>query len=154
MMRSTLAVTSVAALFATAAYAQSPVKLGTLDCDVAGGIGMIIASKKEMACAFTPATPGPIEAYRGSISRFGLDVGATNASRIVWVVYAPSSGRQSLSGTYAGATAEATFGAGLGANVLIGGSNRTIALQPVSLQEQSGLNVAAGVAELRLRAAN
>jgi hypothetical protein len=41
--------------------------------------------------------------------------------------------------------------AGVGANVLIGGSNRTVTLQPVSFQGQSGLNVAAGVAGIDLR---
>jgi hypothetical protein len=88
------------------------------------------------------------------ISKFGLDLGATTGARMVWIVYAPTAAYQSLGGTYAGATAEATFGAGLGANVLIGGSNNTIALQPLSIQGQSGLNLAVGVADLRLGPAN
>jgi Protein of unknown function (DUF992) len=36
---------------------------------------------------------------------------------------------------------------------LIGGSDRTVTLQPVAVQSQAGLNVAAGVAELDLRPA-
>jgi hypothetical protein len=73
----------------------------------------------------------------------------------VWSVFAPSGrySRGALAGNYSGASAEATVGAGLGANVLLGGSNRSFALQPVSLQGQSGLNIAAGVADLQLQAA-
>ena len=103
---------------------------------------------------FTPSQPGPREVYVGSITKFGLDLGATAGGEMVWAVYAPSSRKfGALAGNYGGATAEATVGAGLGANVLVGGSDRTVALQPVSVQGQAGLNVAASVAELRLRPA-
>ena len=86
------------------------------------------------------------------IRKFGLDLGATTGGQMVWSVYAATTGRvAALAGSYAGATAEATIGAGLGANVLVGGSDRTIALQPVSIQGQTGLNVAAGVADLELQ---
>jgi hypothetical protein len=139
---------------AGAASAQAPqrAKAGTLTCDVSAGIGMIIGSQKQVQCLFTPAEPGPREVYVGTISKFGLDLGATTGGEMVWSVYAPTTGRiAALAGTYAGATAEATVGAGLGANVLVGGSDRTVALQPVAVQGQSGLNVAAGVAELELR---
>ena len=129
-------------------------KVGTLSCDISGGIGLIIASKNDVTCMFTPSQPGPREVYVGSISKFGLDLGATAGGEMVWAVYAPTSRKfGALSGNYGGATAEATVGAGLGANVLVGGSDRTVALQPVSVQGQAGLNVAAGVAELRLRPA-
>jgi hypothetical protein len=103
---------------------------------------------------FTPAARGPREVYVGSISKFGLDLGATSGGQMVWAVYAPSSRRHgALAGHYGGASAEATVGAGVGANVLVGGSNRTVTLQPLSVQGQEGLNVAAGVAELELRPA-
>ena len=103
---------------------------------------------------FTPSQPGPREVYTGSISKFGLDLGATAGGEMVWAVYAPSNRRfGALAGHYGGATAEATVGAGLGANVLVGGSNRTVTLQPLSVQGQAGLNVAAGVAGLDLRPA-
>ena len=137
------------------AAAQSRAQIGTLDCDISGGIGMIIASNKEVTCLFRPSAGGPPEAYVGSISKFGLDVGATAGGRMVWAVHAAFEGPRAgaLSGTYAGASAEATVGAGLGANVLVGGSNRSVALQPISVQGQAGLNVAAGVTQLELRAA-
>lgn len=136
--------------------AQSPnrTKVGTLTCDISGGIGVIIASKKSVACMFTPAQPGPREVYTGSISKFGLDVGATSGGEMVWSVFAPSNKVfGALAGNYAGASAEATVGAGLGANVLVGGSNRTVALQPLSVQGQTGLNLAVGVSELVLNPA-
>ena len=136
--------------------AQTPnrTKAGTLTCDISGGLGMIIASKKEVACMFTPAQPGPREVYTGSISKFGLDIGATAGGEMVWSVFAPSNKTfGALAGNYGGASAEATVGAGLGANVLVGGSDRTVALQPVSVQGQSGLNLAVGVSELQLRPA-
>ena len=136
------------------AQAAPRTKAGTLTCDISAGIGLIIASKKNLTCMFTPSQPGPREVYTGSISKFGLDIGATAGGEMVWAVYAPSDRRfGALAGNYGGATAEATVGAGLGANVLVGGSNRTVALQPLSVQGQAGLNVAAGVAELRLRPA-
>lgn len=129
-------------------------KVGTLTCDISGGIGIIIASKKDVTCMFTPATPGPREVYVGSISKFGLDVGATAGGEMVWAVYAPSSRKfGALAGHYAGASGEATVGAGLGANVLVGGSDRTVTLQPLSVQGQVGLNLAVGVAGLDLRPA-
>jgi|SRR5687768_6514729 hypothetical protein len=141
------------ALTASPAQAQN-VQAGTLVCDVSGGIGMIIASQRDMACTFTNSRGEP-EVYVGRIRRFGLDVGATTGGQMVWTVLAPSGrySRGALAGSYSGASAEATVGAGLGANVLLGGSNRSIALQPVSLQGQAGLNVAAGVADLQLQAA-
>jgi Protein of unknown function (DUF992) len=145
-----------AAAMPTSAMAQvaNHTKIGTLTCDISVGIGVIIASKKNLTCMFTPAQPGPREVYVGEITKFGLDLGATTGGEMLWTVYAPSNRRfGALAGHYVGATAEATVGAGVGANVLVGGSNRTIALQPVSVQAQTGLNVAAGVAGLELQPA-
>lgn len=140
----------------TPATAQNSGKVGTLACDISAGIGMIIGSKKSITCRFDPAAPGwPAEVYVGSISKFGLDLGATSGGQMVWAVFAAGSpAPTALAGNYAGATAEATVAAGLGANALVGGSNRTIALQPLSVSGQTGLNVAVGVAELVLRPAN
>ena len=148
-----LALTAAVAL-PPAAKAADRTQVGTLTCDISGGIGMIIASRKDVTCMFTPANPGPRQVYVGHISKFGLDLGATTGGQMVWAVFAPSSANfGALSGDYVGATAEATIGAGLGANALVGGSNRTVALQPLSVQGQTGLNVAGGVAALTLRPA-
>ncbi len=141
------------ALAISSAQAQSAVKAGTLNCDVSGGIGLIIGSHKTMSCRFDPVAPGWLpEAYSGSIGKLGIDLGATTRGQMVWAVFAAGSPAPgALAGDYAGATAEATFAVGLGANVLVGGSHRSIALQPVSITGQTGLNLAAGVAVLRLR---
>ena len=149
-----LAALAVAGALTAAPSQAQNVQAGTLVCDVSGGVGMIIASQRDMACTFNNSRGEP-EVYVGRIRRFGLDVGATTGGQMVWTVLAPSGrySRGALAGTYSGASAEATVVAGLGANVLLGGSNRSIALQPVSLQGQTGLNVAAGVADLQLQAA-
>jgi hypothetical protein len=150
-----LAVAAAVALPApTMAQAPDRTRAGTLTCDISGGIGMIIASKKEVTCMFTPSGPGPREVYVGSITKFGLDVGATAGGEMVWQVLAPSTRKfGALAGHYAGASGEATVGAGVGANVLVGGSDRTVTLQPVSVQGQVGLNLAVGVAGLDLQPA-
>jgi hypothetical protein len=133
------------------AHAQSGVKIGTLTCDVAGGIGMILGSSKSVSCQFNGAHG--VELYSGVINKFGLDIGVTGHQVMTWVVFAPGRVNPgSLAGTYVGATAEATAAIGAGANVLIGGFNKSVTLQPVSISAQTGLNVAAGVAELVLHA--
>ena len=134
------------------AQAQERVQAGSLTCDVSAGIGLIIGSQRNVSCTFTPSTPGPIENDTGTISKLGVDIGVTTGGEMVWLVWAPTNRPVgALSGTYAGGAAEATVVAGIGANALIGGSNRTIALQPFSVQGQVGLNIAAGVAGLELR---
>ncbi len=149
-----MAAAAAAAALPSSSMAQERTKVGTLNCDISAGIGVIIASKKRVTCMFTPSAPGPREVYVGDISKFGLDLGATSGGQMVWAVFAPSNRRfGALAGHYVGGTAEATVGAGLGANALVGGSNRTVTLQPLSVQGQTGLNVAAGVAELTLRPA-
>jgi hypothetical protein len=157
-MRRLMILAAAAASVAAAgtAVAQRPpverVQAGTLTCDISGGIGFIIGSQKGLNCSFVPAVPGPPEFYAGVISKLGVDLGVTAGGVMVWAVYAPTSrAAGSLAGTYGGASAEATVGAGVGANVLVGGSNRTIELQPLSVQGQTGVNVAAGVAQIDLQ---
>jgi hypothetical protein len=156
MFRFCFALTAaVAALlpFGVAQAQPRATQIGTLNCNVAGGVGLIVTSRKSMACRFT-STRGTRESYTGVIRRFGLDLGATTGGRIVWAVFAQGSvSPGALAGEYAGGSAEATIGAGLGANVLVGGSNRSVALQPVSVSGQTGLNLAVGVADLQLRSA-
>jgi hypothetical protein len=142
-----------AAMIAGPAAAQRQ-QYGLLQCDISMGIGLIIGSQRQVNCEYTPSDRSPREIYIGSITRFGLDLGVTMGGHMTWAVHSDTSRRTGvLEGSYGGASAEATLGVGLGANVLIGGSNRTVALQPVSVEGQAGLNVAAGVAELRLQLA-
>jgi hypothetical protein len=133
--------------------AAERVKVGNLRCEVSGGLGMIIASTKEMECVFTGPN-GRSERYYGAIHKFGLDIGATTQGVLSWDVFAPTAGprRGALAGDYEGVAASATLGAGLGANALVGGSGRSFALQPLSVQAQNGLDLSAGVASLSLRA--
>jgi hypothetical protein len=126
------------------------IRAGVLRCDVSAGIGLIVGSTRTLSCVFEP-TRGRAERYQGRVQHAGLDIGATTRGVMVWGVLA--SARLSpgaLAGTYAGAAAEATVGLGLGANALFGGSERGVALQPVSVQAQAGLNIALGVASLTL----
>jgi len=134
------------------AQAQQHVKVGALRCEVSAGLGLIITSSKEIECSFT--TPkGYTEHYYGKIQKFGLDIGVTNQGVLIWNVFAPVEGppKYALAGEYGGVDASATVGVGLGANALIGGSNRAYALQPLSVQGQTGLALAAGVESLTLR---
>jgi hypothetical protein len=142
---------AIPAMVATSATAQERTKVGDLTCDISGGLGLIFGSQKTLNCAFMPSVPGPVEHYAGTLTKIGVDIGATAGGVMVWLVYAPTNrGAGALAGSYGGATAEATVVGGLGANVLVGGSNRTVELQPVSVQGQTGLNVAAGVAGIDL----
>jgi hypothetical protein len=147
------AAASLAALaaFATNATAQKTrVEVGVLTCSAGGSTGYIVGSTRELRCRFNRA--GRDENYRGSINKFGLDIGSTQAATISWAVLAPTNTipSRALTGTYGGISAEATVGVGVGANALIGGSDRSIVLQPLSVQAQQGLNIAAGVSQLEL----
>jgi hypothetical protein len=130
---------------------QGGVKAGTMTCDVASGWGVIIGSSRELNCIYRPVN-GSAERYKGRINKFGVDVGYISGGIIVWGVLAPTSDMSpgALAGNYAGATASATLGIGAGAHVLVGGLKKSVALQPVSIEGNSGLNVAAGVASLSL----
>jgi hypothetical protein len=140
------------ALAAAPAAGQAGINIGTLTCNVSGSIGYIITSAKSMACTFSPAD-GPPQHYSGVIRKYGLDIGYSGEAVMTWVVFAPGSvSRGALQGSYAGASAEISAGLGLGANALVGGFDGSVALQPLSIQGQTGLNVAAGVASLELRA--
>jgi hypothetical protein len=134
------------------AAAQGSVQVGTLSCNVAAGWGFVFGSSKALHCTFSRAGGRP-EHYAGSINKFGVDIGYTEGGVLVWAVFAPSAGIApgALSGNYVGATGSATVGVGAGANVLVGGSNSSISLQPLSIEGNTGLNVAAGVGSISLR---
>src|SRR5579863_10283751 len=131
------------------AHAQaSRVQVGQLACSVSAGVGLIVGSQRNVNCTFQP-DGGPPEAYTGTMTKIGLDVGFTTGSAIIWGVWAGTNRYVGmLSGTYAGGTAQATAGVGVGANALVGGSNNSVALQPLSVQGQTGLNAAAGIGAL------
>ena len=106
-----------------------------------------------MNCLFTPSYPAPPEQYVGTITKVGLDIGVTGGGQLVWAVHMSTTRRRGvLAGSYAGASRGGDASVvGLGANVLVGGNDRSVALQPLSIQGQVGLNVAAGIAEIALQ---
>ena len=155
MLRNVIGVTAIALTVASIEPAAAQqVRAGLLTCDVSAGLGMIVGSQKQIACTFAPDNPsGPArrEDYDGTITKYGLDLGITGGGVMMWAVFTSTiAGPGFLAGDYIGATGEASLGAGLGANVLIGGSNRTVTLQPISIGGQIGVNFALGVASLHL----
>ncbi len=144
---------AVTAALTTSALAQSGgTKVGVLTCKSSASLGLIIGSRQSVRCSFSP-DGGPSENYVGHIGRLGLDLGVRGGGVMVWTVVAPTNGLHhgALAGHYVGVNADASLGLGVGAKVLIGGSHRSIALQPLSVSGQVGVNLALGVAGLTLR---
>jgi uncharacterized protein DUF992 len=146
-----------AAVLAATAYLAVPaeaagIKVGVLTCNVQGGWGFILGSSKAVNCSFV-GQRGYAEHYVGNISKVGVDIGYTKGGVLIWDVIAPESNMRpgALQGDYGGLTASATVGAGIGANALIGGFDRSFTLQPVSIEGNTGLNVAAGIGALDLK---
>lgn len=139
---------------APSAGAQGRVVVGVLTCNVSAGWGFVFGSSRSLRCTFSPR-PGVAVHYVGTISKFGIDIGYLQGAVMLWDVVAPTTqiAPYALAGDYVGVSGGATVGVGATANVLVGGSGRSITLQPVSIQGNAGLNVAAGVAALALRPA-
>jgi hypothetical protein len=129
-----------------------PTKVGMLTCMTSASLGLIIGSHQKLSCRFTPNSGGVSETYTGTINRLGLDLGFTAGGIMAWAVFAPTNGisPRALVGKYVGGSGDISLGAGVGANALVGGSRRSVALQPVSLEAQVGVNLALGVAGLTL----
>ena len=144
----------VATLFAVtagSAAAQSRVQTGVLECITDPTVGMVLGSSRTMQCVFKP-TVGPLQHYDGSQGRLGIDLGVKDRTALAWAVFSPTVqiGPGGLAGNYGGVSADASVGLGLGAKVLIGGSNSSYALQPLSVEGQVGLNVGGGITGLTL----
>ena len=147
-----LAAASLVASIAGASAQQRMVRVGVLECRGGASVGFVVGSVTNLGCVLR-AEGVPEDRYVATIRKVGLDLGITQETALAWGVFAPVDrlGPGDLSGDYAGAQGSASLGVGLGGNVLIGGSNNTIALQPLSLQGQVGVNIAAGLASLELR---
>lgn len=148
----TLTLGSLIAIAPAPASAQSTVMAGTLTCMGDRNIGLIIGSRQRLTCRFVPAGGAPAQRYSAVISRFGLDIGVQSSTLLVWTVLGASARmpRGALAGRFVGASANAAFTVGVGANALVGGSRNSIVLQPLSVQAQTGVNIAAGVTGMRL----
>jgi hypothetical protein len=153
MLRSlTFAAAAAASLAASTPASAQAVQVGILECGGGPTIGWIVVSSAPLNCVFRPGTGRGAEGYTAVVNRVGLDAGVTSWTGLTWLVFAPSASlaRGSLAGVYGGTSANASLIVGGGVNVLLGGSNRTITLQPVSVQGQWGVNVAATVTNVEL----
>ncbi len=147
---------AVLAMLAAApdASAQS-MKIGTLSCDVSRGVGLFVVQKQTLTCQFQADAGGPPDRYTGQIAEYGIALGQVNAGHLIWGVIAPATGvpKGALAGTYAGVGVQASAGGGVGANVLVGGTGRSFSLQPLSVEGQTGVNIAGGITTVTLTAA-
>ena len=134
--------------------AESGVKAGYLKCDVEGNVSFVFGSSRDVNCTYTPDGKGRVDRYRGTIDKYGVDIGYRENGVILWGVVAPTNdvGPGALAGNYGGVTGSAALGVGAGANVLIGGSEDSIVLQPLSVEEFEGINIAGGIGVLKLKA--
>ena len=151
-----LATLALAAMLSVPASAQAPqswAQVGSLSCKVNPNIGFIIAGHQPLECLFTPNERTPPQAYDGAINTVGLNVGISAGGVLGWAVFAPTTGipAGALAGDYVGVSGDIGLGVGAGANALVGGSGRTFALQPLSLQGSVAINVVLGVSSLTLR---
>ena len=142
-----------AAAWAGPAAAADYISLGRLVCGSDGGQGLIVTSEKNLICTYTPASGGPKAVYAGKIEKFGIDIGQTGKSVMIWQVLAKTGTDTpdfALAGEYYGVGADASLGAGAGAKVIAGGTDKAFMLQPLNLQAQEGLNLAVGVEKMTL----
>ena len=134
--------------------AQQGVKIGYLRCDVAGSVSFIFGSSRDLTCEFEASDTHKVDAYKGTVKQYGIDIGYQKKGVILWAVLAPTNtlAPGALSGDYVGISADLAAGYGVGANALLGGYQQSVALQPMSIEGIQGLNIAAGVAGITLEA--
>ena len=152
MRLSTLSIATAAlAASMVSASAMPPMHAGILECQGGQNVGFVVGSATSLECVFQSEGRRP-EPYLATVHRFGLDLGVTEQTRLTWAVNAPTGrvGRGDLAGNYGGIGANASVGVGGGGNFLVGGPSNAYALQPISVQGQTGFNVAAGAADLEL----
>jgi hypothetical protein len=142
-----------AAITPAAAQERKWTQVGALNCDMGPSVGLIVGSRQKVKCVFRSTATGKSEVYTGRIGRLGLDLGITAGGKMIWAVFAKTTSLapHSLAGSYVGGSGDISLGVGVGANALFGGSNRSISLQPLSLEGQIGANLALGVAALTLQ---
>ncbi len=151
-VRSALAV----ALFGLALTATSPARageIGILTCRSPQTTGYILWSSTAYDCVFQSSVGGGTPRYSAVINRAGAEVGWSGNTTMAWAVFAASGqvGQGTLAGGYGGASAGAAVGVGARANALFGGFANSFALQPVSVEGETGLNARATVTGLWLQ---
>jgi hypothetical protein len=131
-------------------------QVGSLMCKLDPSVGFIIAGHQPMQCTYTPSLATvPPQYYDGAINTIGADIGGNTGSVLGWGVFAPTAGVPpgALAAEYVGVSGDVGFGIAGGANVLAGGTGRTYALQPLSVQGSSAVSAVLGVSSLKLRRA-
>lgn len=143
---------AVLVISTAAASAQSRTQVGSLECRGGPNVGLIVGSISTLGCVFR-SQGRPDDLYTARITKIGVDIGITGETALAWAVFAPTVqlGMGDLSGNYVGVDASAAVGVGLGGNVMLGGSANSFALQPLSVQGQTGLSIAGGVQSMELR---
>ena len=157
LVQTVLVISASNGLTADPAKAQTPAtwtQVGMLTCKLNPSIGFVIFGHQSMECRFNQNPPLPPQAYEGALNTVGIDLGITAGGVLGWAVLALTAGPPpgALAGDYFGATGDVGMGLGAGVNVLIGGSGRSFALQPVSLEGSVAVNVTVGLSGLQLRA--
>jgi hypothetical protein len=150
-MKRLVLLASLTVAFVVPSMAQPRVQTGVLECLSNPTFGAVVGSVRTMNCVFKPAQ-GREQYYSGTQARVGIDLGVQAGAAILWAVFAPTRqlGPGELQGTFAGVSADAAVVLGVGANVLVGGSNNTVTLQPLSVEGQLGISAALGVSALTL----
>ena len=135
--------------------AWSNTQIGMLKCDTSIGIGEILVRKQTMTCTFTH-TDGETENYAGTVHQYGVEIGMVKEGHLAWAVFAASAapGAGLLAGKYGGVDASVAAGIGLGADVLVGGTGKAFSLQPLAVEGEPGIGIAAGVEQIELTASN
>jgi len=148
-----LAALTLPMIFGTSGAAfAARLAVGSLACTAGESGGVIVMTDQALDCVFQPSDGGEPQQYVGEVRKFGLDVGVTGGTQIQWLVLADESDwdPSALGGNYLGVSADASLGIGVGVNVLLGGTNGSIVLQPVSIQEEVGVDIAVGITDLQL----
>lgn len=153
LLRLALYAAALSAVLAPGASLAQSSRVGALQCHLSGGVGMILVENQALDCVFKNQAGGPPSHYIGRLTNVGANIGISGPGKMVWAVVAATNqlGPGALAGDYAGAQGSVAVGAGAGGAVLIGGSNNTISLQPLSVSVGTGLNVSAGVGNLNLQ---
>ncbi|THF48885.1 DUF992 domain-containing protein [Allorhizobium terrae] len=149
---SAVAVAAAVALpLGVSAANAGPVKVGMLECKMSPGISAVVGSSRDLDCIFKPTSNAPPEHYEGTLNKFGIDLGYVQAGNLAWAVYAPSRLMEgALQGSYGGTSANAALGFGGAVNVLGGGFEGSVALQPIALESTLGINLGATIASMKL----
>ncbi|MGY3447995.1 DUF992 domain-containing protein [Bradyrhizobium sp. USDA 4353] len=149
LVLSVLLLVSVAPL--AQAHASRPMRVGVLECEGRRTTGKLVMSNARLRCVFRSQGRAP-ERYVAKVRRYGLDLGLTDETRMAWAVTAPVNdfGRSELGGRYGGVSANAAALVGFGGSFLLRDTDRATQLQPISLQGQTGMNLAAGITEVEL----